>query len=155
MQVFVPYKNVLDIAKVMYKDYKRYNKQIIECKQIINANLGLSNAWKNHPVTLMYKDHIEWLKLYIKCFETYKMYIKSDFEIGSDGLINAAKEYSDKADKICPKFISNELCDQHKRRLYTKDKKLYSCFEQYGISDENWYIVNNKLIKYINGKKLK
>ena len=41
---------------------------------------------------------------------------------------------------------------QHRRRLYTKDKGFYKDFSIYGESDENWYVVDGKLIKYKNGK---
>lgn len=151
MQVFIPYKDILDIVKVMYPDHRRYNKQIIECHQIIKTNTGLSEAWRNHPAVLMYKNNIDWLTLYTKCFETYKQYMVSK----NDDFLQLFKKYNDEANKICPNFITDDLCDQHKRRLYTKNPNIYSCFEEYGISFENWYVVNNELIKYYNGKKFK
>lgn len=55
MQVFVPYKNVIDTAKAMWADSRRYNKAIIELKQIIAAIEG-AKAWRNHPACLCIKS---------------------------------------------------------------------------------------------------
>lgn len=64
MQVFIPYKNVIEIARAMYNDRLRYNKQCLEIEQIQRAILG-SRSWKNHPVTKMYENHYDWL-MFIK-----------------------------------------------------------------------------------------
>ncbi len=153
MQVFICHKKPIDVAKTMYNDYRRYNKQMIECQQIINAIEG-NKAWQNHPCTLMYQKHKEWLKLYFFCLRAYKNYRTSDYGIGADGLLQAAIEYSNNADKIRPDFITDELCDQHKRRLYTESPDKYPQFEIYGKSYENWYSINGNIIKYINGKRI-
>lgn len=52
-----------------------------------------------------------------------------------------------------PNFLTDEFCDQHKRRLYTKNNNFHAYFYKYGESQENWYYVDGKLLKYINGKK--
>lgn len=153
MNVFCPYSSPLQCAQALSKD-RRFNSQISECKQILKAIEGTSKAWKNHPVTIMYSKHKEWLKLYLNCFEAYKNYVKSDCGIGADGFINAVKLYSDEADKIKPFFLTDEFCNQHKRRLFTKSPKLYPQFAQYGKSDVNWYYVNNKIVKYKNSKQI-
>ena len=51
-----------------------------------------------------------------------------------------------------PSFITQDFCDQHKRRLYTKDPIHYAQFAEYGTSDENWYVVDGVLRKYVNSK---
>lgn len=53
MQVFVPYSSPLDCANALWKDSKRFNKQIIEYKQILAA-IDRKKVWKNHPICLMY-----------------------------------------------------------------------------------------------------
>ena len=62
--------------------------------------------------------------------------------------------YSDKADAIRPPFLTDEFCDQHKRRLFTKAPDFYPQFEEYGTSEENWYWVECELLKYVNGKRI-
>lgn len=51
-----------------------------------------------------------------------------------------------------PDFITQSLCDQHKRRLYTKDPIFYSSFSNLGTSEDNWYIVNGEKLVYRDGK---
>lgn len=54
-----------------------------------------------------------------------------------------------------PSFLTQEFCDQHKRRLYTKAQELYPQFAKYGKSDVNYYFVDGELLKYKNGKRIK
>jgi hypothetical protein len=140
MQVFVPYPSPLDTAKCL--DRQRLHKQIIECCQIIAAIEGRSSSWKKHPVTKMYTGHIDWLSRYRHCLEQY-----------STGNVTAAKWWSSEADAVRPDWLTEELCDQHKRRLFTKAPELYPQFEKYGKTEENWYVVDGKLTTYVNGKK--
>ena len=55
MQTFLPYANYLDTAYAL--DSKRLGKQRVETKQILNALLGLSKGWTNHPATKMWRGH--------------------------------------------------------------------------------------------------
>lgn len=148
MNVFIPYKSPLDCAKALYGD-KRFQKQIIECKQIIAAIDG-AKAWRNHPVSLMYKEHKEWLYNYMMCFSFYRKCMKGD-----KYAFKYCCYYDNEANKITPNFITTELCDQHKRRLYTKAPELYPQFEKYGTSEINLYFVNGDLLKYKDGKRIK
>ena len=56
-----------------------------------------------------------------------------------------------------PDFHNVSYFEQMKRRLYTKDNNHYKQWSYLGESQENWYwsTVENRFIKYINGKKLK
>ena len=54
MQIFLV-GTVLETAKCL--DNRRFNKQIIEVRQIISAIEGKTISWRNHPVTIMYKEH--------------------------------------------------------------------------------------------------
>lgn len=155
MQVFVPYKEPLKCAETLWSDQKRYNKQIIECRQIIDAIDG-KLAWKNHPVTLMYKPYREWLSYYMECLISYRHFNKATD--GSNGELIWKHETlynNEEANKITPPFLTEEFCDNHKRRLYTKDNELYPQFKEYGITEENWYFVDNELRIYKNGKRIK
>ena len=70
MQVFI-IGSVIDTALSL--DKKRFNKQIIEVIQIINALRGETKAWRNHPCTLQYRHHEDWLRLYRTSFEYLNM----------------------------------------------------------------------------------
>lgn len=141
MQVFVPYPSPIEVAKCM--DRHRLHKQIIECHQILAALDDCSFAWKNHPVTKMYSAAYSWLHDYMLCLEYY-----------ITGNEDMAEYWSSFADGCRPPFLTDDFCDQHKRRLYTKDPVYYQQFAKYGTSEENWYVVNGKLLKYINGKQV-
>lgn len=144
MQVFVPYPSPIDVAKAMSNDKLRLRKQILEADQIIAAINGKSQAWKNHPVVKMYFDYAAWLWYY---HETLDAYTQECFTL--------AKQYSYQCDAYFrPPFLTSDLCDQHKRRLYTKTPELYPQFAEYGKSEENWYFVDGEIVKYINGKRI-
>lgn len=154
MQVFTPYDNPLECAIALWNDKKRFNKQIIECRQIINAING-SKSWANHPITKMYKANYNWLNLYLYCFENYRQCnIEVDKKLKKYYYRNC-EEINILANMIKPKFLTKEFCDQHKRRLYTKAPRLYNQFLDYGISEENWYVIDGKLFKYVKGKIVK
>lgn len=70
MNVFVPYQSPIDCAKALYGDI-RFNKQIVECRQILDAIDG-KKAWNNHPCTKMYREYKEWLYKYMLCLKYYR-----------------------------------------------------------------------------------
>lgn len=154
MQVFVCYPEPLKVAQAMWDDQRRYNKAIIEAKQILAAIDG-AKAWRNHPVCLMYKEHKEWLEYYLYCFEAYRNSRKSDNCTDNVGFMLEAEYYSNKADEIRPSFLEEKFCIQHRKRLYTKSPELYPQFAPYGKSDVNWYFVGGELLKYKDGKRIK
>lgn len=139
MQVFVPFASPIETAICL--DKRRLNKQILEGCQIIDVIEGRKTSWKNHPVVKMYTPYVDWLKVYIMTLDAVR-----------NNTIGFAKLLNFKANKIKPPFLTEEFCDQHKRRLYTKDPNHYKSFEEYGTSEENWYVVNGKIWKYVNGK---
>ena len=55
IQTFLPHPNFEESAKVL--DYRRLGKQRIETKQILNALLGKSKGWINHPITKAWKGY--------------------------------------------------------------------------------------------------
>ena len=141
MQVFVPSANCLETASLL--DKKRLNKQIIENGQILKAIDRIGKGWLNHPATLMYRPYRQWLVLYNECL---KAYMSGDKDL--------AVQYSIMAARLTPAFLTNDFCAQHRRRLFTKSPELYPQFAEYGTSFENWYFVDGKLLKYINGKRI-
>lgn len=141
MQIFIPYSSPYETAMLMRTDKKRFFKQILETKQILAAIRDPTKGYANHPVTKMYTGHTEWLNYYLEVFELVR-----------DGKLFSAQVASAFSDLVRPEWMSTALCDQHKRRLYTKNPVLYKCFKDYGESLENWYYVEGSLKKYINGK---
>lgn len=149
MQVFIV-GSPLETAMAL--DNRRLNKQIIECKQILDALNG-AKAWSNHPCVLQYRGHEEWLLHYQWCLESYYRGV-------TNGTLDL--EYYDARDesRVCeaykPTFHTQEYFDQMKRRLYSKDKEYYEQWAHLGESEENWYWSQkeNNFIKYRNGKRI-
>lgn len=154
MQVFVPYPSPFDCASML--DDRRLNKQIIECRQILKAIRGESSAWANHPCVKMYRDHEQWLTHYMHILELYRSYrelLGNDFdEAMMDYFLT--REVETLANGITPPFLTDIFCNQHRRRLYTKDPQYYSLWADLGTSDENWYFVDGEIIKYKNGRRI-
>lgn len=139
MQVFIV-GSPLETAQAL--DKCRLNKQIIECRQILDALNG-AKAWSNHPCVLQYRGYEMWLGFYKYCLEYY-----------ANGLLRDAKIENDYAESRKPPFHTEEYYDQMKRRLYTKDKEHYKQWADLGESQENWYFVDGKWSKYVNGKRV-
>lgn len=140
MQIFItgtPFDTARDL------DPRRLNKQIIETDQIIKAITGFGK-WFNHPIVKMYKNHVNFLMLYLCCLEAYK-----------NGDIVKALQFSDAAMNNKPDFIDENLITQMKRRLYTKDNNYYSQWKDLGTSDINFYYVDGNWLYYQNGKLIK
>ena len=139
MQVFI-IGTPLETAQAL--DQKRLHKQIIECRQVLDALNG-AKAWSNHPCVLQYRGCEEWLEDYLMCLVAYK----------NEDIVQAFV-----AEQWCcvtkPKWHTQEYYDQMKRRLYTKDKEHYKQWSYLGESDENWYYVDGYWRKYVNGKRV-
>ena len=142
MQVFIV-GSPLETAMAMKNDILRYNKQIIECKQMLNAIDGETKAWANHPCTVQYKSHHLWLEEYMLCLIAYK-----------EGNHARASHHCEFADSMRPDFHTEEYFDQMKRRLYTKMPEHYNQWEHLGESDVNWYFVDGEWRYYRNGKRI-
>lgn len=69
--------------------------------------------------------------------------------------MTASERFSEEAYYIRPPFLTEEFCNQHKRRLFTKAPDLYPQFAEFGTSEINWYWSNGEIVKYINGKRIK
>jgi hypothetical protein len=64
VNTFLPYGNFEKVARTL--DAKRLGKQRVEAKQILNILMKKtkSNAWRHHPVVLMWRGYIQALKHY-------------------------------------------------------------------------------------------
>ena len=142
MQVFIV-GSPLETARNMFGDTRRYNKQIIEVRQILDSLNG-SKAWSNHPCTLQYRGHELWLYDYMRCLISYR-----------DGRNTLADLYSGACDCIRPVFHTEEYFNQMKRRLYSKNKEHYKQWAYLGTSEVNHYFVDGEWRYYKNGKRVK
>lgn len=142
MQVFIigtPYET----AEVL--DLKRFNKQLIENQQIMDAILGNGKGWWcNHPVVKSYKKHFKWLHYYNLCLFWYKRGDKP-----------MALKMSEQAMAFKPNFHTEEYFNQMKRRLYTKSNNHYNQWANLGESEQNHYYVDGEWLIYENGKRIK
>jgi hypothetical protein len=141
MQVFIV-GGLLETARAMAGDTRRYNKQIIEVRQILDAMNG-ATAWSNHPCVLQYRGYEAWLRAYYGCLYSYVRGKEQD-----------AMVYSELADAVRPDWHDQRYYDQMKRRLYTKDKEYYKQWAHLGESDCNWYFVDGEWRKYVNGERV-
>ena len=141
MQVFI-IGTPFETAVAMHGDTFRYNKQIVEAGQILDALNG-KKAWSNHPCTLQYKGHEKWLGNYKLCLEFYKK-----------GQLAEANYVNFLCLQETPPFHTQEYFDNMKSRLYTKNPTHYTQWESYGTSDTNLYFVDGVWRKYVNGKRI-
>ena len=130
------------LKTAMSLDGRRLNKQIIECKQILDALNG-AKAWSNHPCVLQYRESILWLRNYMKCLDSYQK-----------GDMITAELFDGACDCIRPPFHTEEYFKQMKRRLYTKDPVHYAQWAHLGASEDNWYFVDGEWRIYRNGKRI-
>lgn len=137
MQIFLV-GTALETAKCL--DRRRLNKQIIEAQQIINAIEGKSEAWRKHPVTIMYENSLGFLRAYKSCLKAYK-----------ENRIQCANWFSDFCERTKPEFLENAdwYLENMKNRLFTKNKEWYGkFFPNAKESFVNYYYVNNSWKKY-------
>lgn len=135
MQIFLPYIDIIDVAKCL--DKRRLHKQIVECKQIIKAITGESEAWKNHPIVKMYSNDLEFVKMYLGVLEEYW---KNNGEATKNlVMLNEAARIK------LPNFINNEYLATMKGRLYVKDPIHYADFANYeSFGHQNMYFVDGE-----------
>ena len=131
----------LETAKAL--DKKRLNRQIQEAQVMLDAIEG-KKAWSNHPCTLQYQNHADWLYWYKECLKSFR-----------DGDLKDAERRSIIAYSLTPSFHTEKFLNQMKRRLYTKDKLFYKQWAYLGESEDNWYFVDGIMRVYNNGKRLK
>ena len=117
MQVFTPYPK--PILTAMRLDGRRLNKQLIECRQILDAIDGKGKGWFNHPVVKMYKPYKEWLYYYMNCLDCYRK-----------GLKDCAEDWNRWENEKTLPFLTEDFCNQHKRRLFTKNPEHYREFAE-------------------------
>lgn len=147
MQVFIigtPFETAIALSR------RHLNNQINEASIILDALNG-KTTWSNHPCVLQYRGYEEWLQSYKECLEECQEGKSDD---SPDGGFYGMRDASRHCEVCKPSFHTQEYYDQMKRRLYTKDKEHYKQWAYLGESQENWYFVDGKWRKYVNGKRI-
>jgi hypothetical protein len=129
MQTFLPYPSFIESARCL--DSRRLGKQRVECLQILNALLGHSKGWVNHPATVMWRGHVNELVDYaiVMCEE----WIKRGYK---DTLLPRFKHMESEAEFVCPPWLGHaDFHDSHKSNLLRKAPFYYSQF--------NWNVPDN------------
>lgn len=126
IQTFLPYSSFFKSAECL--DYRRLGKQRVECKQILQALLGVSKGWRNHPATKMWEGYEQALIEYSlhMCNEWirrgYKDTLRDNYFLQLELSQNInGYEY--------PKWLGDErLHRSHRSNLLRKDFDYYSKF---------------------------
>lgn len=150
MQIFLPYTDIIEVAECL--DNRRLHKQIVECKQIIKAITGESEAWKNHPIVKMYKDNVDFVYAYLSILERYwNLYKEYEHKVGFSRLINDLRNAKSRKDlEVYGKIINispyeciytNNIAD-----LWEDNKKIKYLIPIF-IKDEYLYTMRGRLYK--------
>jgi hypothetical protein len=134
-------------------DNKRLGKQRVETYQIISAITRRPKldgtpykGWLNHPCTIMWKDHVTALKLYLNC--SIEEWVERGFKN------TMSFELSEK-NPILPKWFGNEkFHSSHRANLLKKDHEFYS---KYGWTENPsdpyvWMDAEGKWYEHHSGK---
>lgn len=132
MQTFLPYPDFVDSAVVL--DYKRLGKQRVETKQILQANLGISSGWYNHPATRMWRG-------YEMALAQYGVAICAEWRSRGykDTLLTWFRDITlTLPDLVLPPWLGHEeFHERHRSQLLEKDPDWYGQYdwtEQPGMS---------------------
>jgi hypothetical protein len=126
MQIFLPYPDMKKSLQAL--DNKRLGKQRVETYQIISAITRRPKldgtpykGWLNHPCTVMWKNHVSALKLYMNISITE--WIERGFK-NTMGLEEINEEI------VLPPFIGNErFHSSHRANLLKKEPDFYSKYQ--------------------------
>ena len=130
MQIFLPHSNMRKSLQIL--DNKRLGKQRVEAYQIISAITRRPKldgkpykGWLNHPCTVMWKDYVPALKLYMN-------YAIAEWVIrGFKNTMNWEPLIEEEV--VIPPFIGNErFHSSHRANLLKKEPDFYS---QYGWNE--------------------
>lgn len=118
MQTFLPVASLKASAEML--DYRRLGKQRVEALQIVNALLGRSDGWRNHPATQMWERNVSGLMAY------------HDFCIDEwvrRGYRNTMEKFGLRAYTLPDWFGDDEFHASHRAALLHKDFEFYSKYD--------------------------
>lgn len=131
MNTFIPYGSLSECCKIL--DNKRLGKQRVECMQLLNSYTKEQKGWKNHPITIMWKEYPLSLKYYTNCMIT---------EWIARGFKNTMQLYEDYDTNMPWWFSWKQLNFSHQSALLNKDFDYYSKFFDVDV------LISNHHIKY-------
>ena len=153
MQIFLPYPDMRKSLQTL--DNKRLGKQRVETYQIISAILKRPKldgtpykGWLNHPCTVMWKDYVPALKLYMN-FAIAEWIVR-----GFKNTMHVEQFIEEHV--VIPPFIGNErFHSSHRANLLKKEPEFYN---KYGWTENPsdpyvWMDVDGKWYEQHSGKK--
>lgn len=131
VNTFLPYPDFVQTAKSL--DYRRLGKQRVEAWQILNALLGNSKGWTNHPATKMWRGHERSLCDY--GIAICKEWIARGYK---DSMLDRfVAIYSTLPDTGLPSWIGDQsVHDSHQSNLKRKDPDHY----HFNVTDDLPYV---------------
>lgn len=120
VNTFLPYPDFVRSAKAL--DYRRLGKQRVEAWQILQALLGQTKGWVNHPATKLWRGHERALCEYgiAICDEWIKRGYKDTMRERFIAI------YSELPDTGLPNWFGDDLFHQsHQSNLKRKDENYY------------------------------
>ena len=124
VNTFLPYADFKQVAKAL--DNKRLGKQRVEAFQILKANLGLTQGWRNHPAAVMWRGNEGLLAAYalVICKEWRD---RGFFDNTSQQIIELMKQYNLKPIRRKPWWLGNEeFHESHQSNLKRKLPEHYN-----------------------------
>ena len=153
MQIFLPYPDMRKSLQVL--DNKRLGKQRVETYQIISAITRRPKldgtpykGWLNHPCTVMWKDHLPALKLYLN--HAIQVWVERGFKN------NMFVEDLDLYDVKLPSWFGFErFHSSHRANLLKKDYEFYSKYDwtENPADPYVWMDKNGKWYEQHSGKQ--
>lgn len=139
MQTFLPYADFARSAQVL--DRQRLGKQRVENVQIIKAiharEFHIKYGWKNHPVTLIWEDHLPAFLAYhtaiVDEWET-RGYKDNVTRIKFQNYYDIMTDIFDYPDDPPPVVGREQFHASHRSNLIRKDPEYYG---QFGWSEPN------------------
>lgn len=137
MQTFLPYPDFKKSVAVL--DNRRIMSQINEATQIFKAAVGMSEAWKNHPIVKMWKGHEGALLDYAQAVVDEAL--SRGFKLSKntiDKVQNLRKDMPVTSYDL-PKWLGNKAFhDGHQSSLLRKNREHYS---KYFSVDDNLDVI--------------
>lgn len=121
MQTFLAYPVYRSSARCL--DKQRLWKQVVESKQMHNTLTGLSQGWKNHPATLMWKGHEESL------FQYFQVMLEESINRGIKVKAYTLQKEIIEKEIVPPYWLGNQAFHaSHRSNLLRKNPEWYSKF---------------------------
>ena len=131
MQVFLPYGSDF-VSSAQALDNKRLNKQLLECRQILAALAGETKGWVNHPATVQFKYHEDWLFEYAMACTNEMIDRDIAYQNNFDAIVTLFNKFRVYGSTSFPAFLNDSRLEYtHRANLYLKDPEHYAQWASY------------------------